>query len=543
MTAPAADERSLGRWWLPALAGLVPLFLLAWHFAWVCDDAFISFRFARNLARGDGLVFNPGLERVEGFSNLGWVLLAAAVEAVGAAPAAVLPVISALCMALLVARVVRFLALEAELGAPGLLAAALVLGTFPPLAVWSTSGLASAPVALATWWLFESLARRQPRGPSAAAAALVLVLLRADGPVWAGIAGGAVLLARGLRDDRPVRAALVAAGAAALGLAGLLAWRLAYYGDWLPQTARAKGRLDAETLRRGWNYAVTYFLAFPSVPLLLLLAVVRAPLWRGRLAAAAVLAIGANLTYAVASGGDFMAMGRFFVPTAPLLGVVAGRVVGESWRRAALLVPVAAALSLPAAFDHHAVPESVRSRFHFRWNSAQFESELAMWRGMKRRAEKHAVLGRALRALTEPDASVVMGAIGAVGYYSDRVIWDQNGLVCRDVTRRSPRLFRRSPGHDFFVARDFFRGRASLAAANVLDFESGDFLVPVRWDGCRFDPMSSPGRFEQRMLVRGDADPGRVAAAARRYGWRVAPARPESALPAASGLLLVSWRE
>src|SRR5262245_55750696 len=40
--------------------------ILLRHF--VVDDAFITFRFARNIAGGFGPVFNPG-ERVEGFSN------------------------------------------------------------------------------------------------------------------------------------------------------------------------------------------------------------------------------------------------------------------------------------------------------------------------------------------------------------------------------------------------------------------------------------------------------------------------------------------
>src|SRR5262249_43827913 len=41
------------------------------------DDAFISFRYALNLARGQGLVFNPG-ERVEGYTNFLWTVLLAA---------------------------------------------------------------------------------------------------------------------------------------------------------------------------------------------------------------------------------------------------------------------------------------------------------------------------------------------------------------------------------------------------------------------------------------------------------------------------------
>ena len=53
------------------LAGLV---VLAWKNAFYQDDAFISFRYAKNLVDGHGLVFNPG-ERVEGYTNFLWTLL------------------------------------------------------------------------------------------------------------------------------------------------------------------------------------------------------------------------------------------------------------------------------------------------------------------------------------------------------------------------------------------------------------------------------------------------------------------------------------
>src|SRR3954451_10285533 len=38
------------------------------------DDAMISMRYAKNLANGYGLVWNPGGERVEGYTNPLWVL-------------------------------------------------------------------------------------------------------------------------------------------------------------------------------------------------------------------------------------------------------------------------------------------------------------------------------------------------------------------------------------------------------------------------------------------------------------------------------------
>ena len=74
-------------------------------FAWlgtrlwfVCDDAFISFRYAQNLAQGNGLRFNPGDgPATEGFSNLLWVLISAIPESFGTPAPTVMPILSALC--------------------------------------------------------------------------------------------------------------------------------------------------------------------------------------------------------------------------------------------------------------------------------------------------------------------------------------------------------------------------------------------------------------------------------------------------------------
>ena len=47
----------------------------------VVDDGLISLRYAWNLAHGNGLVWNPG-ERVEGITNPGWALYAAALAVI-----------------------------------------------------------------------------------------------------------------------------------------------------------------------------------------------------------------------------------------------------------------------------------------------------------------------------------------------------------------------------------------------------------------------------------------------------------------------------
>jgi len=41
---------------------------------WMLDDAYISFRYARNALMGHGFVFHPG-EQVEGYTNFLWTVL------------------------------------------------------------------------------------------------------------------------------------------------------------------------------------------------------------------------------------------------------------------------------------------------------------------------------------------------------------------------------------------------------------------------------------------------------------------------------------
>ena len=71
--------------WGVAAAVLAAIFLQFLYINWTCDDSFISFRYADNLARGQGPVFNEG-EHVEGYSNFLWVLFLAGGRLTGLPP-------------------------------------------------------------------------------------------------------------------------------------------------------------------------------------------------------------------------------------------------------------------------------------------------------------------------------------------------------------------------------------------------------------------------------------------------------------------------
>ena len=65
--------------WRRIIKLLIPILFVfaiikAYSLRWVCDDSFISFRYAKNLLNGFGLVFNQN-EFVEGYTNFLWTIL------------------------------------------------------------------------------------------------------------------------------------------------------------------------------------------------------------------------------------------------------------------------------------------------------------------------------------------------------------------------------------------------------------------------------------------------------------------------------------
>src|SRR5215470_4166703 len=126
--------------WIGLALSLAALLAHAWAYRFLTDDAFISFRYARNLSRGLGLVFNPGSERVEGYTNFLWVLILAALDRLGLPPERAANVLSLVATAGLWTVVVGF-ALRTFTRSWLALVPAFGLALTRSVAVWSTSGL------------------------------------------------------------------------------------------------------------------------------------------------------------------------------------------------------------------------------------------------------------------------------------------------------------------------------------------------------------------------------------------------------------------
>ncbi len=475
MTAVESEERGLGLLIGALLAALAPFAWLVHRFNFVTDDAFITFRYSRNFHAGKGLVYNPGVEPpVEGYSEFLWAVLMRLGFDFGVAPETLSRVLSIGFGVLMIVLVVGLAARRFARSPVALIGTAALVGAAPPLGVWATGGMATMPAASLGVLLFWAMYGRKggkPSGPLfVGVIASLLALMRADAAiVVALLLGPGIVVGVVARQRALLRTALIGAGISAVVFGLHVAWRYSFYGDWLPNTARVKVGFSSAATGRGFDYVVSTFLSMPGLGLAFIGGLVGVFLARKRLGpgaglSAAALVVGVTV-YSITAGGDFMAYSRFLVPAIPFavlgFGALLSSVESRTRIGAVVLAAAAVATTVLAAVDVHVIPEATRLQFHFRHNQkyagvTPSASEYEQWANMKARAREWSITGRALGVHAPPNASVVFPAVGAVGYYSGLFVYDQNGLVTREVALREPHLDLRSPGHDKFVPRDFF---------------------------------------------------------------------------------------
>lgn len=469
------SERWMGRFH-PGLFLLIllPYAFLVRKFWFVADDAFISFRYSQNLARGHGLRYNLGsAEPVEGYSNFLWVLICSIFEFFRLEITIWPLLLSTACGVAVLWLVFELLHRRFEVGLTPAFLATLSLACYPPFALWSTGGLATMPFALAVLLTFERLVLRRA-GPDVIGGSLcglILALLRLEGIAWFAVILILALISRRLAAENGRRALLKCALIVAAGFASYYIWRSLYYGMPLPNTAYAKAELDAPRLLRGLKYVGTHLLTFVT-PLLIIPASIVA-LRRGRRPVGlplVALAI-AFPAYSILVTGDFMPMGRFLLPAISFQTLLLGWLLHDLWIKGTALKSVALSLAaatiliqLLPAFNLHIVPNSIRSRLFYRYSASERLSEYEAWEAQVENTRQWGLTGKALanytrqRTFDEDHPTYVKGAIGAIGYYSGLDIFDWHGLVTPRVAHRSvgPDEPLRSPGHDKQVDVSFF---------------------------------------------------------------------------------------
>jgi hypothetical protein len=422
---------------------------------WVSDDAFISFRYAHNLLAGHGLVYNPG-ERVEGYTNFLWTMMSIPVLWLGGNAELYALALTSLIGALIV--LLLFLMCRAALPAAPwwvwlLGPACLVLNA--PFAVYTIrgSGMETALFALCVLggsflYLREHAALHETSAPLRPFSALVFgvaALVRPEGVLVFGVAL-LHLLASSYRLPRLWHAVVQFGGAFALVYAPYFVWRLAYYGDLLPNTFYAKTGATIYQLQRGLEYVGGFAQTMHVLWLLLALGLG----WWGLVAArrySFVLALLLVYTlYIVAVGGDFFPGYRFFVPLVPLL-VLLGVIGIERVRRWLLAhLPRVRGVAAPAGLalllllgglGLYGVRQFDRNE-NYKYSVNEYR--VATYWGK---------VGRWLAEHIPPDATIAVEGAGAIAYYSGLRSIDMLGLNDRHISRvHVPEMGSGRAGHE-----------------------------------------------------------------------------------------------
>jgi arabinofuranosyltransferase len=509
-------------------SGVVLLLHGPLYFHYTSDDAYISYRYARNFADGAGLVWNRG-DWVEGYSNFLWVVVLAGIRKLG-----VDLVFGGrwLGFALAVAGGAGTYVLATRLlsGAAGRaagLAAALLLAACGTWAAWSSAGLegplfAALTLVAVLLHLRESDAPSRP--PLSGAVWALVAMTRPDGIVFF-VVSGACKLAEAVVRQRTRDAAspslrreaiMITTWAAGFALifAPYWAWRWATYGWFFPNTYYAKVGSGFDQYRRGLSYLYAFGQEYAAWLLLLApLAVALTSIRRGP--ALYVLALVAGwMAYVVYIGGDSLVRFRFFAPIMPLelalvaasgAAIVAGLASGRDRRlvEASCVAAVAGLFGLmlyASAADFGLPPE-------------------------RQAVSDRAEIGRWLRANVPPTTTIAVIPVGAIPYESRLPTIDMLGLNDVHIAHRQLDIGLLPAGHEKYDSQYVLDQRPDIIILM-------DGLSPKPWGRADYAALSGgliPARVDMLKQPRLWAEYEPRSVQVREGEWFDLLVRPEAA--------------
>lgn len=240
------------------------VFLLhAWYYRFMTDDAFITFQYAKNFIHGDGLVFNAGMEKVEGYTNFLWLLWIAFMMKAGFSPD-VAAMTSSMVLSVVLLFILQKIAsafIHQKNESPFIFLFLMAVSLSATLAVWSSSGLETR---LFECLLFGGLGLlitfRNSSRPGHLYLSVLLfslaALTRPDGLLFFAVTFGSLVFTQfGQRISRKQILKALIIGVILVG--GHYLFRWIYYQDLFPNTYYVKVGNQAR-----WEFGLNYLTMF-----------------------------------------------------------------------------------------------------------------------------------------------------------------------------------------------------------------------------------------------------------------------------------------
>ncbi len=515
-----------------SIAGLL---VYAWQNRFIEDDAFISFRYAEQLLRGNGLVWNLG-ERVEGYTNFLWTLIMVVPIRLGWDAAVASQVLGLALFALSLITAMRCM-LAVVPSRPAALLAMILLGTNYTFSAFATSGLETQLQALLLLltgylWLKQIVggiwSEKGLLATSFLAAAALLT--RPDSAIVLAVMFGSTvvdLVRRGVDRRVLLRALACLIGPVLILVSSWIFWKLWYYGSVLPNTYYVK-IASPTSAERGLYYMYLFALTYVLFPFLLGVLLSLPVIVRQRMAhwISILLMLVLWGIYIIITGGDHMEF-RFFVPVFPFMILLFVWVL-TYWVKFAWVGAIAIALMIAGSI-HHQLTYA---------DSADPELAIApLWQydgSLSRENIDWKLSGQALgRAFTgSAGVTIAVTPAGAIPYYSGLHTIDMLGINDPWVARHGM-ITGTTPGHQRIAPMSYLvRRNVNLVIAHPVVVPRGgqlsripvapmDSIISFRNAAFLLIPIDSSRNLVAMYLVRSPE----VDAAIARNRWEVIEAR------------------
>lgn len=419
------------------------------------DDSYISFRFVKNFVEGKGLVFNPG-ERVEGYTNLLWVLILSLFYSMKMNIENISQYLSMGFGILVLFQTFKISSLielkgDSKKGKSASQSSSYLFNFIPVVLMvltgafnfWAISGMETCMfMAYILAGIFYYIKNKNSDTPNYLFSVFIFLasLTRPEGLYFFGLIMIHKIIISikdnkgGFVKDIFSKKNLIMYAVYIIPTGLFILWRLSYYGYPFPNTYYAKTGFSAAYFDAGWIYFKNFFGAYMlygvvfALPLFLL----RKKENFFEISLMYLLTI-AYSVYIILVGGDVLKQFRFFLPILPLIYILFGKFLEDIALQlrnknssGSLTTGLTMALGvslLIGIFNYNSQKEAIKK---------DVETENGLVEKMKLAGawfnKKQTQLGRPL--------VLAATTIGAVSYFSDVIVIDMLGLTDETIAHK-----------------------------------------------------------------------------------------------------------
>lgn len=425
------------------------------------DDAFISFRYARNLVEHNTFSWNESdLVKIEGYTNFLWTVMIALAMKVDIDPVLASKVlgISFGVGTLLVTYAICKLILKDSRYS---LLSVFLLGTNYTFSAYMTGGLETQLqtflITCVCLFTFKSINKDRSNKTHLFLIGIfsgLAVLTRLDSCLLIGIFAAYLLIINYKKPGYSIQLLVEETFIIALPILVLvvpwLIWKYSYYGNLLPNSFYLKGTvgiLSISVIKSSLGYVFSFLGSYHLFPFILILVIHHKRIVTHPLLLSFAIAIFFWVVYIIKVGGDFMEF-RFFVPLLPFIIILVTwciSIVGKQWIKYTFVVTV-----VLGSISHQFLFTNFRGIVSVETLRNEVVGEKYSW------SEVGIKLNQLFK-LNDVNATIATTAAGAIPYYSQLNTVDMLGLNDLWIARNGESIteyFR--PGHNKWAKLDYY---------------------------------------------------------------------------------------